>query len=104
MADPLPTRCSPSALKLLADYWVLRIIDEIHRADDTLRFSALQRALGGASPATLSNRLRCLEDEGLVRRDEGTEGKSSVSYSLSDRGRRVLPVIHAISDFAETTT
>jgi DNA-binding HxlR family transcriptional regulator len=46
--------------------------------------------------------LRCLEDEGLIRRNEGTEGKTSVSYSLSDRGQKVLPVIHAINDFAET--
>ncbi|MCU1524308.1 MAG: cinnamoyl ester hydrolase [Microbacteriaceae bacterium] len=101
MSDSPLSRCSTQALKILADYWVLRIIDEIHGAGD-LRFSALQRALGGASPATLSNRLRCLEDEGLIRRNEGTEGKTSVSYSLSDRGQKVLPVIHAINDFAET--
>ncbi|MCU1558912.1 MAG: hypothetical protein JWN09_2907 [Microbacteriaceae bacterium] len=101
MPDSPSTRCSPSALKLLADYWVLRIIEEIHGAGDNLRFSALQRALGGASPATLSNRLRCMEDEGIIRRHEGTEGKSSVSYSLSDRGRKVLPVIHAIEEFAQ---
>ncbi|HEY1529545.1 MAG TPA: helix-turn-helix domain-containing protein [Galbitalea sp.] len=93
-------RCSPTALKLVADYWVLRIVEELSLSDDGLRFSSLQRALGGASPATLSNRLRRLEAQTLVER-EGESGRLSVVYRLSDRGRRVLPVILAINEFAD---
>jgi DNA-binding HxlR family transcriptional regulator len=92
-------RCSRDALKLIADYWVLRIVEELSLAEEGLRFSALQRALGGASPATLSNRLRRLEDQKLIAR-EGESGKLSVLYTLSERGQRVLPVIRAINDFA----
>jgi DNA-binding HxlR family transcriptional regulator len=94
-------RCSPRALKLVADYWVLRIIEELSVAEDGLRFSALQRALGGASPATLSNRLRRLEAQLLIER-EGSDGKLSVVYTLSERGQKVLPVIWAINEFAES--
>jgi DNA-binding HxlR family transcriptional regulator len=94
-------RCSPAALKLVADYWVLRIVEELSLADEGLRFSALQRALGGASPATLSNRLRRLEEKTLIER-EGADGKLSVVYQLSERGRHILPVIRAIDDFAES--
>ena len=93
------SRCSQDALKLVADYWVLRIVEELSLAEGGLRFSALQRLLGGASPATLSNRLRRLEERSLVTR-EGTSGKLSVNYSLSESGRSILPVILAISDFA----
>jgi DNA-binding HxlR family transcriptional regulator len=93
-------RCSQRALKLVADYWVLRIVEELSLADDGLRFSALQRALGGASPATLSNRLRRLEDETLIERN-GLEGKLSVVYTLSRHGTYVLPVIRAINEFAQ---
>jgi len=92
-------RCSAGALKLVADYWVLRIVEELSIATDGLRFSELQRSLGGASPATLSNRLRRLEEKALIERD-GTPGKLSVRYTLSEKGARVLPVIRAISDFA----
>ena len=92
-------RCSQDALRLVADYWVLRIVEELSLAEAGLRFSTLQRELGGASPATLSNRLRRLEESALVTR-EGTAGKLSVVYALSGRGTRVLPVIHAINDFA----
>jgi DNA-binding HxlR family transcriptional regulator len=96
-------RCSPRALKLVADYWVLRIVEELSLEEDGLRFSALQRALGGASPATLSNRLRRLEEQTLIER-EGSDGKLSVVYTLSDHGRKVLPVIRAINEFAESSS
>lgn len=93
------SRCSVEALKLVADYWVLRIVDELSMSEGELRFSELQRSLGGASPATLSNRLRTLEQHKLVERT-GCPGKLSVSYALSERGHRILPVIAAINDFA----
>lgn len=97
MADH--SRCSVDALKLVADYWVLRIVEELSMSQGALRFSELQRSLGGASPATLSNRLRRLEQQRLVERT-GCPGKLSVSYALSERGHRILPVIDAINDFA----
>jgi DNA-binding HxlR family transcriptional regulator len=93
-------RCSQDALKLVADYWVLRIVEELSLVEAGLRFSELQRSLGDASPATLSNRLRRLEARSLVARD-GTAGRLSVVYTLSESGRKVLPVIRAINDFAE---
>ncbi|HEX3680016.1 MAG TPA: helix-turn-helix domain-containing protein [Galbitalea sp.] len=94
------TRCSQDALKLVADYWVLRIVEELSLAGGGLRFSELQRLLGGASPATLSNRLRRLEARALITR-EGAAGRLSVVYALSEGGLAVLPVIRAINDFAE---
>jgi DNA-binding HxlR family transcriptional regulator len=92
-------RCSQDALRLVADYWVLRIVEELSLTESGLRFSELQRLLGGASPATLSNRLRRLEQSALVSRD-GASGRLSVVYSLSERGQRILPVINAIDEFA----
>ena len=93
------SRCSAEALKLVADYWVLRIVEELSLAGGAVRFSELQRLLGGASPATLSNRLRRLEEQHLVERS-GCPGRLSVSYTLGERGRRILPVISAIDEFA----
>ncbi len=96
------SRCSQAALKLVADYWVLRVVEELHLAENGLRFSELQRALGGASPATLSNLLRRLEERKLIDRDE-CPGRLSVKYRLNERGTSVLPVIRAITDFAAGT-
>jgi DNA-binding HxlR family transcriptional regulator len=97
------SRCSTAALKLVGDYWVLRIVEEISLSDSGARFSELQRALGGASPATLSNRLRRLEAQGLIDRDDAP-GKLCVVYTLTARGNQVLPVIRAITDFASAPT
>lgn len=93
-------RCGGDALKLIADYWVLRIVEELHQADEPLRFCVLQRVLDGISPVTLTARLRSLDERGLVARIEGSESKGSVSYELTERGQQMLPVIKAISDFA----
>jgi len=100
MSNSAVTRCGDDALKLVADYWVLRIVEVLAAADAPLRFAALQRALGDVSPVTLTGRLRRLCERQLVTRAEGSEGRSSVSYQLSDRGRAIVPVIQAISDFA----
>ncbi|MEO5535750.1 MAG: helix-turn-helix domain-containing protein [Pseudolysinimonas sp.] len=100
MSGSTVPRCGDAALKLVADYWVLRIIEELYIADSPLRFAALQRALGDVSPVTLTARLRKLHDREIITRSEGVDGKASVSYELSERGRAILPVIQAISDFA----
>ncbi|HEY0119007.1 MAG TPA: helix-turn-helix domain-containing protein [Cellulomonas sp.] len=93
-------RCGETALRLVADFWVLRIVEELDRAEAPLRFCQLQRVLEGVSPVTLTARLRALDERGVVERTEGSEGKASVSYGLTDRGRQLLPVVQAISDFA----
>lgn len=90
-------------MKLVADFWVLRIVEELNSSSGGLRFSVLERSLGGISPATLSNRLRRLEERDLIERREGADGPISVTYRLTDRGCKVLPVIHAIDDFADST-
>ena len=103
MPDHSPGRCSPDAMKLVADFWVLRIVEELAASAEGLRYSALERSLGGVSPATLSNRLRRLEEHGLIARCPGADGPISVTYRLTDHGRRVQPVIRAIDEFASTS-
>ncbi|RIJ77593.1 transcriptional regulator [Nakamurella silvestris] len=92
-----------AAFKLVADFWVLRIVEELGGTDSGVRFSSLQRALGEVSPATLSGRLRMMETEGLLERDTGAHhgrGSASVSYRLTDRGDQLVPIARAIRTFA----
>ncbi len=88
-----------ATMKLLGDFWTLRIIDVLR--DQPLRFCDLQRNLGGLNPATLTNRLKVLEEARLVSRAEETFDKISVAYSLTDLGEEALPVISALDRFAE---
>ncbi len=89
--------CQAEMLKLLGDYTTLRIIDFLR--DGALRFTALQRALGDANSVTLTKRLKHLEEAGILNRQEATFDRQSVTYSLSDMGKGLLPVLREIQNF-----
>ncbi len=96
-AIPPEEHCQAEALKLLGDYTTLRIIDFLRGG--TLRFTELQRALGDANSVTLTKRLKLLEAAGILDRQEATFDRQSVSYSLSDKGKGLLPVLREIQNF-----
>lgn len=87
-----------ATMKLLGDFWTLRIIDVL--STEETRFCALQRALGNLNPVTLTRRLKTLEEAGLVQRSEETIDKHSVTYALTQLGNEALPVIAALNTFA----
>lgn len=87
--------CIPS-LKLLGDFWTLRIIDVLD--PQPIRFCDIQRSLDNINPTTLTNRLKKMQDANLVDRTE--ESRAEVIYSLTPLGREILPVIEAINKFS----
>ena len=60
------------------------------------RFNQLERSLDGISPKTLSERLRYLEEEGIVLRQTFAEVPPRVEYSLSERGHDLIDVIECM--------
>lgn len=85
------------AMKLIGDFWTLRIIDALQT--DEVRFCEIERRVPDINPATLTNRLKKLEDAGAVERRIETKDKQSVTYIVTERGRHILPVIRSIKDF-----
>jgi DNA-binding HxlR family transcriptional regulator len=92
------TKCSPLELKMLGDFWTLAIIQALDTNE--MRFSEIERELAKASPTTLTNRLKKLEEQKLIKRKEETVDKLSVVYSLTDKGQGILPILHEIRLFA----
>ena len=88
-----------AALTVLGQKWVMRIIRAL--GDQTQRFCELQDALGGANSATLSQRLKLLEDEGLVARHEVSAVPPWVEYSLTAKGADLRGAIAGIDLWAE---
>ncbi len=88
-----------AALTVLGQKWVMRIIREL--GDRTQRFCELQDALGGANSATLSQRLKLLEDEGLIERRAISAVPPWVEYSLTDKGADLRATITGIDRWAE---
>jgi DNA-binding HxlR family transcriptional regulator len=62
-------------------------------ADESKRFCELERSLDGISPRTLSLRLRCLEEHGVVERKTYPEVPPRVDYGLTPKGKALVPLI-----------
>jgi DNA-binding HxlR family transcriptional regulator len=71
--------------------WTLLLIRDL--AEGRTRFCELERSLAGISPRTLSLRLRALEEEGIVERHTYPQVPPRVDYSLTDKGRALVPII-----------
>jgi DNA-binding HxlR family transcriptional regulator len=80
--------------KIISGKWTLLIIRDL--ASGVKRFNQLERSLDGISPKTLSERLRYLEEEGIVLRQTFAEVPPRVEYSLSERGRDLIDVIECM--------
>jgi DNA-binding HxlR family transcriptional regulator len=76
---------------IICGKWTILVIRDL--AEGRTRFCELERSLAGISPRTLSLRLRALEEEGIVERHTYPEVPPRVEYSLTDKGRALLPLI-----------
>jgi DNA-binding HxlR family transcriptional regulator len=85
---------------LIGDRWTPLIVRDL--APGCRRFSELQRSLGGISPKTLSDRLRRLEEAGVVTRACFAEMPPRVEYRLTDKGLALLSVIESMREFGVT--
>jgi DNA-binding HxlR family transcriptional regulator len=90
--------CSVAACAaIIGAKWTALLVHDL--SEGARRFSELEHSCPGISPRTLSERLRVLEAEGIVERHSYPESPPRVEYSLTDKGRGLLPIIHAMSDF-----
>jgi|SRR5438034_1305115 len=79
------------ALDLVGERWALLVVRELLFGPK--RFSDLRRGMPNASPNVLSQRLRELEDVGVVRRHKLGPPVSSWVYELTDWGHELEPVL-----------
>ena len=80
--------------KIISGKWTLLIIRDL--ASGVKRYSQLERSLQGISPKTLSERLRSLEDEGVIMRQTFAEVPPRVEYSLTAKGRDLVDVVECM--------
>ena len=83
----------------LAEKWTMLAI--VALADEPVRFGALRRRLEGVTQKMLTQTLRKLEADGLVKRKIYDEMPLRVEYSLTARGRSLLPIIAALKTWSE---
>jgi DNA-binding HxlR family transcriptional regulator len=97
--EPVPLEIRETA-SLLERRWQLSIL--YAALSGAIRFSEFAEAVGGISPRMLAERLRDLEAAGLVQRTVLPTSPPTVEYRLTERGRRLAPLIEAMGDYART--
>jgi DNA-binding HxlR family transcriptional regulator len=87
------------ALRLLGDVWTLMIVYTL--LTGTKRFGELLEAMGNVSPKTVSQRLKLLEELGVVERQAFLEIPPRVEYRLTEKGLALVDIMEAIKQFAQ---
>lgn len=87
-----------AAFSAFAGKWKLEILwllsQRMHR------FNELKRAIPGVTQHMLTQQLRELESDGMVRRTVFPEIPPRVEYEITDDARRLRPVFEAIFDWS----
>lgn len=73
--------------KLIVVYWL---------AESPRHFAALRQLLPGVSQKVLTQQLRELAADGIVRRRPRGPAPAPVEYSLTEYGRSLLPLVEAV--------
>ncbi|WP_406284680.1 winged helix-turn-helix transcriptional regulator [Embleya sp. NBC_00896] len=100
-ADAYLSSCASRAvLDLIANKWVALVIGSLRPG--TLRFSELRRRLDGITKKMLTQTLRDLERNGLVRRTVYPTVPPQVEYSLTTLGDSVSGLMEEIRVWSES--
>jgi DNA-binding HxlR family transcriptional regulator len=83
------------ALDVIGDRWTLLIVREL-LAQGPSRYTDLRRGLPGIATNLLAERLRELEQAGIVLREDAPPPIATALFSLTPRGQQLRPVIEEL--------
>ncbi len=86
-------------MRILGGKWKGSIL--WHLQDQPLRFNELARQLSGASKKVLAQRLKEMEEIGLVKREVISLRPIAVTYEITEFGRSALCVLEKLKTWAE---
>lgn len=87
-----------AAFRIIGKRWTVLIIREILRGNT--QFNRFMENIQGISPKVLTERLRELEQLGIIRRRIVSEYPVRVEYSLTDMGKGFEPVLLSAASFS----
>jgi len=95
-----PTICPKfeKAISLLSQRWSALVIYQL--LSGSQRFSEIQSAIG-ISGKVLSDRLKDLEHQGIVKREVIPETPVIIEYSLTEKGHSLEPVLREIERWSQ---
>jgi DNA-binding HxlR family transcriptional regulator len=95
------SECAPleKLLNQISGQWTMYIL-WILDTNGTVRFGELKRKVDGISPKVLTQRLRMLEDVGIIHRRYEPTIPPQVSYELTERGKELSKPLYDLCDLA----
>jgi len=98
-ADPNHRSCPiEQTFELVGKKWTVVILRELFFGAD--RFGRIKSGVGNINPKVLSNRLKELEDSGMVKRSVTPGRPVQIEYSLTEKGRNILPLLFSAANYS----
>ena len=88
-----------NVLSRVGDKWSMLVLFTLE-SNDNQRFKELQRNIPDISQKMLTATLKMLEADGLIRREVFPELPPRVEYSLTKKGKSLLPLIDNLLSWA----
>jgi DNA-binding HxlR family transcriptional regulator len=82
-------------LEVIGDRWTLLVVRDLLPAPR--RFQDLLASLPGIAPNILSDRLKLMEEHGLIRRRFYSEHPPRAEYELTDKGQELGVIVGALA-------
>jgi len=92
-----PTTPLAAALERVGDRWSLLLIEAL--LEGPRRFGELSDSVAGIAPNILSERLKRLEGERIVRSTPYSERPPRFTYALTDEGQELAGVLRLLADW-----
>ncbi|NJR32322.1 MAG: helix-turn-helix transcriptional regulator, partial [Chamaesiphon sp. CSU_1_12] len=91
--SPCPVACT---LDLIGDRWTLLVVRDMMFFEKQ-RFEEFLASPEGISSNILANRLKLLEELGLVTKQPYSSHSRRMNYQLTERGQSLRPVLKAMT-------
>src|SRR5436305_6279534 len=83
------------ALDVVGDRWTLLIVRELALRGPS-RYTDLRHGLPGIATNMQADRLREMEEAGIVQREDAPPPVATALFSLTERGEELMPALYAL--------
>lgn len=97
MEKQIPACPVELTLMLISNRWKVLIIRDL--LEGTRRFGEIKKSLGKISQKVLTENLRSMEENGIIKRTVYNEVPPRVEYSLTETGYSLKPIFDAMYDW-----
>lgn len=85
--------------KIMGKKFTVHIIRDMHLRGQT-RFNEFLESVKGINSNTLATRLREMDENGLIRRKIFHETPIRIEYSLTEKGKDLIPILEQMAAFS----